>query len=150
LKRWLRQGVISKAWLGTGEEAATIGCVHALERDRDIVAPMIRNAGECHEMGMPLEEPFTVYLGAADSPNGGRDLHAGDLSRGVLQPISLVGDSIPVIVGIALAFRRRREPRVALTWVGDGATKTTAFHEGINLAAVLKVPAIVVIQNNQV
>src|SRR5690606_31706441 len=58
LKRWVRQGVISKAWLGTGEEAATIGAVHALERGRDVVAPMIRNAGACHEFGIPVEDLF--------------------------------------------------------------------------------------------
>lgn len=150
LKRWVRQGVISKAWLGTGEEAVTIGCVHALERDRDVVAPMIRNAGACHEMGMPLEDMFRGYLGTADAPNGGKDLHIGDLARGVIQPISHVAQMVPIITGIALSFRRRREPRVALTWVGDGSTKTGAFHEGINLAGVLRVPAIVVIQNNQV
>src|SRR5918996_4975044 len=49
LKRWVRQGVISKAWLGTGEEASTVGPVHALDRRRDVVAPMIRNAGACCE-----------------------------------------------------------------------------------------------------
>src|SRR5262245_30026669 len=54
LKRWVRQGVISKAWLGTGEEATTIGPVHALDRTVDVVAPMIRNAGACCEMGMPV------------------------------------------------------------------------------------------------
>jgi TPP-dependent pyruvate/acetoin dehydrogenase alpha subunit len=150
LKRWVRQGVISKAWLGTGEEAVTIGSVHALEREHDVVAPMIRNAGACHEMGMPLEEIFRGYLGTADSPNGGRDLHFGDLARGVIQPISPVAEMVPVITGIALSFRRRREARVALTWVGDGSTKNGAFHEGLNLAAVLRVPAIVVLQNNQV
>src|SRR5690606_19367685 len=58
LKRWVKRGVISKAWLGTGEEAATIGAVHALDRTRDWVAPMIRNQGACHEMGMPLEQLF--------------------------------------------------------------------------------------------
>ncbi|MGH7447077.1 MAG: thiamine pyrophosphate-dependent enzyme, partial [Longimicrobiales bacterium] len=73
LKRWVRRGVISKAWLGTGEEAATVGCVHALDRDRDIVAPMIRNAGACHEMGMSLQTIFAGYLGSSDGPNGGRD-----------------------------------------------------------------------------
>lgn len=150
LKRWVRQGVLSKAWLGTGEEAVTVGSVHALDRDRDVVAPMIRNAGACHEMGMPLEAIFRGVLGTADGPNGGRDLHTGDLSEGVLQPVSQVGDMVPVITGVALAFRQRREPRVALTWVGDGATKTSAFHEGINLAAVLGVPAIFLLQNNQV
>ncbi len=150
LKRWVRRGVISKAWLGTGEEAATIGVVHALDRDRDVVAPMIRNAGACHEMGMPLSTIFRGYLGSADSPNGGRDGHFGDLSHGVLQPISHVGAMVPVVTGLAMAFQRRGEPRVAVTWVGDGATKTTDFHEGVNLAAVRRAPAIFVIQNNQV
>lgn len=150
LKRWVRQGVISKAWLGTGEEAVTIGNVHALDRERDIVAPMIRNAGACHEMGMSIEEMLHGYLGTEHSPNHGRDAHIGDLRRGLLQPISHVGDSVPVITGIALAFQQRNQPRVALTWIGDGASKTTAVHEGLNLAGVLKVPAIFVVQNNQV
>lgn len=150
LKRWVRQGVISKAWLGTGEEAVTIGSVQALERGRDVVAPMIRNAGACHEFGMPLEEIFHGYLGTAASPNGGRDLHFGDLARGVIQPVSPVAEMVPVITGIALSFRRRAEARVALTWVGDGSTKNGAFHEGLNLAAVLRVPAIFILQNNQV
>lgn len=150
LKRWVRQGVISKAWLGTGEEAVTIGAVHALDRARDVVAPMIRNAGACHEMGMPLEALFHGYLGTSASPTGGRDLHLGDLGRNVLAPISHVADMVPVVAGVALAFKRRREARVALTWVGDGSTKAGAFHEGVNLAAVLSVPAIFIIQNNQV
>lgn len=150
LKRWVRQGVISKAWLGTGEEAITIGCVHALERKQDIVAPMIRNAGACHEMGMSVEQMLHGYLGTEHSPNHGKDAHIGDLHKGVLEPISHVGDSVPVITGIALSFQRRKQPRVALTWIGDGSTKTASFHEGVNLAGVLEVPAIFVIQNNQV
>src|SRR5689334_11462994 len=77
LKRWVRTGVISKAWLGTGEEATTIGGVHALEPD-DVVAPMIRNAGACHEKGMAVADMLRGYLGTDDSPNRGRDLHIGD------------------------------------------------------------------------
>jgi TPP-dependent pyruvate/acetoin dehydrogenase alpha subunit len=153
LKRWVKNGVISKAWLGTGEEAATIGPVHALRRDgddRDVVAPMIRNSGACHEMGMPVADIFRGYLGTADSPSGGRDLHVGDLRRGVLPPISHVGDVVPVIAGIALSFAQRGEDRVGLTWVGDGSTRTAAFHEGVNFAAVRRLPCIFVIQNNQV
>ena len=150
LKRWVRQGVISKAWLGTGEEAVTIGNVHALQRDADVVAPMIRNAGACHEFGMTIDAMMRGYLATADGPNGGFDLHIGDWSKGVLQPISHVGEMVPVITGVALTFKRRGEPRVALTWIGDGSTKAGVVHEGINLAAVLKVPAIFVIQNNQV
>jgi TPP-dependent pyruvate/acetoin dehydrogenase alpha subunit len=150
LKRWVRTGVISKAWLGTGEEAATVGPVHALRKGTDVVAPMIRNAAACIEFGVPLEDMFRAYLGSADSPSGGRDLHVGDFGRGVLQPISHVADVVPVIAGIALAFRLRHEPRVALTWVGDGSTKTGTAHEGTNFAAVQKVPAIFIVQNNQV
>jgi len=80
LTRWVKQGVISKAWLGTGEEAVTVGAVNALDRrgsDGDIVGPMIRNQGANHEMGMPMAEVFRTYLGTADAPAGGRDLPAG-------------------------------------------------------------------------
>lgn len=150
LKRWVKTGVISKAWLGTGEEATTVGPVHALQRDRDVVAPMIRNAGAVIEMGVPITAALRAYLGTADAPSHGRDLHVGDLGRGVLQPISHVGDVVPVIAGIALTFKMRREPRVALTWIGDGSTKTAAAHEGTNFAAVQHLPAILIIQNNQV
>jgi len=150
LKRWVRQGVISKAWLGTGEEAATVGVVHALDRHRDVVSPMIRNAGACHIMGMPLAAMFRGYLATADAPNGGRDLHVGAPDQGVIQPISHMGTSVCVIAGVALSFKQRNEDRVALTWIGDGATKTAACHEGMNLAAVLRLPAVFVIQNNQV
>ena len=152
LKRWVRQGVLSKAWLGTGtgEEAVTVGAVHALERGRDVVAPMIRNAGALPEMGMPLEDVFHGVFATTRSNTRGRDLHFGDPERGVIQPVSHVGDMVPVITGAAMAFRQRGEDRVALTWVGDGATKTSAFHEGLNLAAVQRVPAVFIIQNNQV
>lgn len=150
LKRWVRQGVISKAWLGTGEEATTIGAVHALVPGRDVVAPMIRNAGACHEFGMPLDDMLRGYLATPDGPNGGRDGHVGAPALGVLAPISPVGEMVAVVAGVALAFVRRGEPRVALTWVGDGTTKTGLFHEGVSFAAAQHVPAIFVVQNNQV
>jgi TPP-dependent pyruvate/acetoin dehydrogenase alpha subunit len=150
LKRWVRTGVISKAWLGTGEEAATVGPVHALQRGRDVVSPMIRNAAACCELGMPVADMLRAYLATADSPSAGRDLHVGGMAYGVLQPISHVGDVVPVTAGVALSFKMKGEPRVALTWVGDGSTKTAAAHEGMNFAAVQRLPAIFVIQNNQV
>ena len=79
-----------------------------------------------------------------------RDGHYGDFSRGILPPVSIVGDCAAVVAGIALAMRLQGRDSVALTWVGDGSTKTGVFHEGLNFAAVNKVPAIFVIQNNQV
>jgi TPP-dependent pyruvate/acetoin dehydrogenase alpha subunit len=149
LHRWVKGGVISKAWLGTGEEATTIGPVHALERGTDVVAPMIRNAAACCELGMPVVDMLRAYLGTEDSPSRGRDLHVGAARYGVLQPISHVGDMVPVVAGAALSFALKGERRVALTWVGDGATKTAAAHEGTNFAAVQRVPAIFIVQNNQ-
>lgn len=150
LKRWVRTGVISKAWLGTGEEAVTVGSVAALDRSRDLVSPMIRNAGALHMMGMSLSDMFRGYLATSDSPSKGRDLHIGDMAAGVVQPISHMGTSVTVVAGAALAFRNRGEDRVALTWVGDGAAKTAAAHEGLTLAASEDVPAVFVLQNNQV
>lgn len=150
LKRWVRQGVVSKAWLGIGEEAVTVGAVAALDRRRDVVSPMIRNAGACHMMGMPLEHGFTTYLATQASPSGGRDLHAGDVAQGVVQPISHMGTSATIVAGAALAFKNRGEERVALTWIGDGATRTAAAHEGMVFAARTRAPAVFVVQNNQV
>jgi TPP-dependent pyruvate/acetoin dehydrogenase alpha subunit len=150
LKRWVRQGVISKAWLGTGEEAATVGPVHALDRARDVVAPMIRNAGACCEMGMSVASMLRGYLGTSDSPSRGRDGHVGDFGHRVLQPISNIGNMPPVAVGIALASALRGEGRVVLTWVGDGSVNVGPTHEALNFAAVRRLPVVFVIQNNQV
>ena len=149
LKRWVKQGVLSKAWLGTGEEATTIGAVHALDPG-DHVGPMIRNAGACHEMGMPVADMLRAYLGTYDTITRGRDLHTGDLSRGIVPPISMVAALVPVLTGMALAFRMQGKPNIALTWVGDGSTRTWEFHEGATLAAAQRLPVIFIIQNNQV
>jgi TPP-dependent pyruvate/acetoin dehydrogenase alpha subunit len=152
LKRWVKQGVISKAWLGTGEEAVTVGSVHALRKgpQGDVVGPVIRNAGACREMGMQMGAILKTYLGTADQISKGRDFHTGDLSRGIIPPISMLSTLVPICAGVALAFKQRREDRVALTWVGDGSTRTGDFHEGMSMAASLGVPLIVFIQNNQV
>jgi pyruvate dehydrogenase E1 component alpha subunit/2-oxoisovalerate dehydrogenase E1 component alpha subunit len=152
LKRLVRQGAISKAWLGSGEEAATVGPVHALRRGAsgDVVGPMIRNSGACHEMGMPIADILRAYMATDDGPSRGRDGHYGDLARGVLPPISHVGDLVPVVTGIALSFQMRGLDHVAMTWIGDGSTKTGTAHEGFNFAAVRRLPVVFIIQNNQV
>jgi TPP-dependent pyruvate/acetoin dehydrogenase alpha subunit len=150
LKRWVRQGVISKAWLGTGEEATTIGPVHALDRSRDVVAPVIRNAAACCEMGLSVADMLRGYLATFDSPSKGRDGHVGSFAHRVVQPISNLGNMPPVTAGIALAFQMRGEPSVALTWIGDGTVKVGATHEALNFAAVRRLPVIFIVQNNQV
>jgi len=165
LKRWVMTGVISKAWLATGEEAATVGPVRALDPATDYVAPMIRNAAACREMGEPIAESFRSYLGTGDSTSKGRDGHHGNLAYHALQPISHVGDMVPVVAGIALAAsmqgigdRGRGQSTlspiphrpVCLTWIGDGSVKAAATHEGFNFAAVRKLPAIFIVQDNRV
>jgi pyruvate dehydrogenase E1 component alpha subunit/2-oxoisovalerate dehydrogenase E1 component alpha subunit len=85
-----------------------------------------------------------------DAPTRGRDGHYGDMRHGVLAPISHVGDMVPVVTGVALSFQARGEDRVAMTWIGDGTTKAGVVHEGLNFAAVRRVPAIFIIQNNHV
>jgi TPP-dependent pyruvate/acetoin dehydrogenase alpha subunit len=93
---------------------------------------------------------YRGYLATSDSPSAGRDLHIGDMAAGIIQPISHMGTSVTIVAGVALSFHNRGEDRVALTWIGDGATKCAACHEGMNLAAVLDLPVVFVIQNNQV
>src|SRR6058998_1752719 len=114
LRRWVKQGVIAKAWLGTGEEAVTIGNVHALDRTIDNVGPMIRNAGACHEMGISVADMFREYLATADSPSKGKCLHVGGMDHGVVAPASQVAALTPVVAGIGLTFKQRGERRVVL------------------------------------
>src|SRR5690606_9497455 len=85
----------------------------------------------------------------------GRELniHFGDIgepgvTRGFLGQISHLGDMVPVMAGVTLSFKLRGEDRVGLVYVGDGATSTGAFHEGINFAAVMKCPLVVIVENN--
>lgn len=149
LKRWVKQGVITKAWLGSGEEAVTIGACAALG-DADVVGPMIRNAGALIARGVDLRSCFAAYLGTTDTITGGRDIHIGDPAKGVIPPISHVGDLVPVMTGCALAFKLRKESRIALTWTGDGSTATGAVHEGLRVAAASQAPLICIVQDNQV
>lgn len=149
LKRWVRTGALTKAWLGLGEEASTVGALAALG-DTDVVGPMIRNQAAAFEKGIPLVDCFRVYLATDDTITQGRDLHIGDLDHHVVSPISHVGDLVPVLSGFALAFKTRQEDRVALTWTGEGATRTGAVHEGLALAADLGLPLITIVQDNHV
>jgi pyruvate dehydrogenase E1 component alpha subunit/2-oxoisovalerate dehydrogenase E1 component alpha subunit len=91
------------------------------------------------------------YMARAGGPTGGKDLnvHFGGLpDPGIIPPVSMLGDVIPVAAGVALAARMRGEDRVPLTWIGDGGTSTGAFYEGMNLAAVWKLPLVVVAEAN--
>jgi len=145
-----RQGkVVRGVYSSLGQEAISVGTAYALE-PRDVIGPMIRNVGATLVRGFRLRDVFLQYMARKDGPTGGRDAntHYGDLGRGVIAPLSALGELVPVLAGVALAAKLRREKRVALTYVGDGATSTGPFHEGLNFASVQKLPLIVIAENN--
>lgn len=150
LTTFYRQGkVVGGVYSSLGQEAISIGTACALG-PQDFLGPMIRNQGAMLVRGYKPRDIFLQYMARKDGPTGGRDAntHFGDLKRGVIAPISMLGELVPVLAGVALASKIRNEKRVALTYVGDGATSTTPFHEGLNFAAVKKLALIVIAENN--
>src|SRR6476469_9369733 len=130
--------VVGGLFRSLGQEADAVGSAYALER-RDILSPLIRNLGSMLVKGATPLEVLRQYMAKGDSPTRGRELniHFGDVEeRNFIGQISHLGDMVPVMAGVTLSFKLRKEPRVGLVYVGDGATSTGAFHEGINLAAV--------------
>ncbi len=145
-----RQGkVVGGLYRSLGQEATSVGTAYALKKG-DIVGPLIRNLGVVLVMGYSPRDVMTQYMARATSPSGGKDcnLHFGNPDRGVISPISMLGALVPVMAGIALAGRMQKKDIVTMTWIGDGGTSTGAFHEGINFAAVQKLPLVVVAENN--
>jgi TPP-dependent pyruvate/acetoin dehydrogenase alpha subunit len=145
-----RQGkVVGGVYSSLGQEAISVGSAYALGPE-DFIGPMIRNVGAMLVRGYHPRDVFLQYMARQDGPTGGRDAntHFGDLARGVVAPISVLGELVPVLAGIGLAAKIRKQKSVALAYVGDGATSTTQFHEGLNLAAVQKLPLLVMAENN--
>ncbi len=145
-----RQGkVVGGVYSSLGQEGISVGTAYVLA-PQDVIGPMIRNVGAMLVRGFRPRDVFLQYLARRDGPTGGRDAntHFGDIARGVIAPVSVLGDLVSVLAGVALAAKLRKEKRVALTYVGDGATSTGAFHEGANLAAVQKLPLILIAENN--
>lgn len=143
--------VIGGLFRSLGQEADAVGSAYALDRSRgDILSPLIRNLGSMLVQGATPVEVLRQYMAKAQSPTRGRELniHFNDLDRGFLGQISHLGDMVAVMCGVALSFKIRRQPRVGLVYVGDGATSTGAFHEGLNFAAVQRLPLVVVMENN--
>ncbi len=143
--------VVGGLFRSLGQEADAVGSAYALDRTKgDILSPLIRNLGSMLVQGARPDEILRQYMAKGDSPTRGRELniHYGDLVRGFVGQISQLGDMVPVMAGVTLSFRMRGEDRVGMVYVGDGATSTGAFHEGINFAAVQRCPLVVVVENN--
>lgn len=143
--------VVGGLFRSLGQEADAVGSAFALDRSQgDILSPLIRNLGS---MLVQRAEPLEIirqYMAKGNSPTRGRELniHFGDTVRGFVGQISHLGDMVPVMAGITLSFKLRNEKRVGMVYVGDGATSTGAFHEGINFAAVQRCPLVVIVENN--
>jgi len=143
--------VVGGLFRSLGQEADAVGSAYALDRSKgDVLSPLIRNLGSMLVQGAMPNEIIKQYMAKGDSPTRGRELniHYGDLVRGFIGQISHLGDMVPVMAGVTLSFKLRKENRVGLVYVGDGATSTGAFHEGINFAAVQRCPLVVVVENN--
>lgn len=146
---YLQGKVPGAVYSSRGQEGAAVASAYALQSE-DYLAPLIRDLGASFVRGIEPKRVFAQWLGRAGGPTHGRDgnLHFGDISRGVLPPISMLGTGIPVCAGIALASKQQGLNRVALTYIGDGGANTGDFHEGLNFAAVLRLPLVVIVEDN--
>ncbi|MBU3664320.1 MAG: thiamine pyrophosphate-dependent dehydrogenase E1 component subunit alpha [Chthoniobacterales bacterium] len=147
-----RAGMIKGGvFLGKGQEALSTASAIFL-RKGDIFGPLIRDQAGRLAFGDTVLDTFRTYLGSAQGPMRGRDgnIHRGRPREGYYAMISHLGAMVPVVAGGLYARRLRGETGVVgVTSIGDGGTSTGAFHEGINLAAVERLPLVVVIANNQ-
>ena len=145
-----RQGkIIGGLYRSLGQEGESVASAYALQRG-DVLSPLIRNLGSMLVMGARPVEILRQYMAKAESPTAGREmnLHFNDLDLGFVGQISPLGDMIPVMAGICLSFKSRRESRVGLVYIGDGGASTGAFHEGVNFAAVQRLPLVVIVEHN--
>jgi TPP-dependent pyruvate/acetoin dehydrogenase alpha subunit len=151
LENLYKQGkVVGGVYFGLGQEACSCASAYALDKD-DWFAPMIRNQGALLVRGFRAADTMMQYMAKADSPTKGRDgtSHFGDIEkRNMVSPISMLGDLIPVLSGVALGARLQGRDIAALTWIGDGGQSTGVTYEGINFAAVQKLGLVLVVESN--
>jgi TPP-dependent pyruvate/acetoin dehydrogenase alpha subunit len=151
VKLFRQNKIVGGLYSSLGQEAVSVGTAYALEK-KDWLAPMIRNIGALLVKGVPPRDIFMQHMAKYDSPTKGKDgtSHFGDLENlHIVSPISMLGDLIPVMTGVAMAGRYLGQKIVAMTWIGDGGSSTGVFHEGLNFAAVQKAPFVLVLENNQ-
>ena len=141
--------VVGGVYRSLGQEATAVGSAYALRQD-DFITPIIRDLGSVFVKGIRPREIFAQYMAKAWGPSGGKDLnvHFGYMDRGFIGPISHLGDMIPVMNGILLGARMQQKDIVGLAYIGDGGASTGAFYEGMNFAAVQKLPLIVIVEYN--
>jgi TPP-dependent pyruvate/acetoin dehydrogenase alpha subunit len=152
LENLYKQGkVVGGVYFGLGQEACSCASSYALDKD-DWFAPMIRNQGSLLVRGFAARDTMMQYMAKADSPTKGRDgtSHFGDIEkRNMVSPISMLGDLIPVLSGVALGARLQGRSIAVMTYIGDGGQSTGVTYEGINFAAVQNLGLVLVIESNE-
>jgi len=141
--------VVGGVFRSLGQEATAVGSAYALQ-PQDFITPLIRDLGAVLVKGIRPRDILAQYMAKAWGPSGGKDLniHFGDVQKGFIGPISHLGDMIPVMTGLLLAARMQKKRFVAVAFIGDGGMSTGAFHEGLNFAAVQRLPLVVVAEHN--
>jgi len=150
VKLFRQNKIVGGLYSSLGQEAISVGTSYALQK-KDWLAPMIRNIGALLVKGVRPRDIFMQHMAKYDSPTKGKDgtSHFGDLDDlHIVSPISMLGDLIPVMAGVAMAGRYLGQKIVAVTWIGDGGSSTGVFHEGLNFAAVQKAPFVLILENN--
>lgn len=147
--RLIRQGRLSKWFSGFGQEAISVGVVHALQ-EQDYLLPMHRNLGLWTGRDIDLERLFCQLMGKEGGFTRGRDrtFHFGLREKNIIGMISQLAAMLPVANGLAMAARMDGEDRVAVAFIGEGATREGDFHEALNLAAMWSLPVLFVVENN--
>ncbi len=142
--------VVGGLYPGYAHEATTVGTALALGDD-DVLLPLHRDLGAQLARRQPLKYIFAQYMGKVDSPTRGKDgnVHLANPELNIVGCISHIGAMFPVAVGISYAGRLLGKTVVTMTYTGDGGTSIGEFHEALNFAAVLNVPFILVVENNQ-
>jgi TPP-dependent pyruvate/acetoin dehydrogenase alpha subunit len=146
-----RQGKIPGSfYTGRGNEGAAVGVATAMRTD-DVGTPIQRDMGVHITRGTEPWRILAQYMGRRDGLAAGKDgnVHMADIRLGLIAMVSHLPALMPVGVGCALAFKIRREPRVAVAWSGDGAMARGDAHEAMNLAAVHRLPVVFIVDNNQ-
>ena len=150
-RKLYRQGkIVGGVYVGRGQEAIPVGtALNALEQD--VILPSHRDLAIFFIRGVPLGRIFAQYMGRVDGLTRGRDgnMHMGDLKLNIISIISAMAANVPVAAGVGLALRYQQKAGVALCYFGDGATSRGEWHEGVNLAAVKKLPVVFICNNNQ-
>ena len=149
-KLFRQNKIVGGLYSSLGQEAISVGTCYALEK-KDWIAPMIRNIGALLVKGVRPRDIFMQHMAKYDSPTKGKDgtSHFGDLENlHIVSPISMLGDLIPVMTGIAIGGRYLGQKIVTMTWIGDGGSSTGVFHEGLNFAATQKAPFVLILENN--